>query len=259
MDIHEIFHGLMQFKSELNYMIENLPGALWIGVFKISIEAKRLLHDKYLTIIRGLITVLVNQCRKKVENVIIYYREIERALTNTPRNIGEVIEVENYIREIPNVLAQLSQVMDSVESEYRLLEGINYNIPTDDFNLYWEAVGYPLKVTDQIKLMSKALSHQRLQLLKDLQKDELELDERIKSLTVEFYKVTGKTGVENVLECAFEITRLWKSLDSCKSQALIVNQRQGLFDIPVTTFDHLYILEDNFKPYKILWTTAAGM
>ncbi|CAD6202601.1 GSCOCG00009672001-RA-CDS, partial [Cotesia congregata] len=33
MDTHEIFLGLIHFKSELNCMNENLPGTVWIGVF----------------------------------------------------------------------------------------------------------------------------------------------------------------------------------------------------------------------------------
>ncbi|XP_044582280.1 dynein axonemal heavy chain 1-like isoform X2 [Cotesia glomerata] len=258
MDNHEIFQGLIHFKSELNCMNENLPTSVWIGVFKISIEAKKSLHDKYLTIIRGLITVLTNQCRIKVENIIAYYRDIELELTNTPRCIEEVIKAENSIREIPYVLAELRQAMDTVDSEYKLLEATNCEIPTSDFDLFYKAVGNSLKVTRQIKLTSKVLNDQRLKLLEDLQKDKLELDERIKSLPAKFEKVVGKISVENLHECAFEINQLWKLLNSCKSEALIVNQRQGLFDLPVTDFNHLAGLEKYLKPYKMLWTTAAG-
>lgn len=62
-----------------------------------------------------------------------------------------------------------------------------------------------------------------------------------------------------VHEIAVDVRRAWKMIKETQEFGLLLNSRQKLFGMPVTPYDHLKKLSQEFEPYKNLWTTGAGI
>lgn len=89
--------------------------------------------------------------------------------------------------------------------------------------------------------------------------DQMNLSERIEALATTSTNIALQTEFERVHECAIDAKRCWKSLEDCETRALLLNERQRLFDMPILSYDHLKKIMHQFEPYKALWCTASGI
>ena len=59
---------------------------------------------------------------------------VSRKLFDRPNAIEDASEMREYIKSLPDSIAQNQQKIDKVMSDYELLEDFYYNLSTDDFN-----------------------------------------------------------------------------------------------------------------------------
>lgn len=88
--------------------------------------------------------------------------------------------------------------------------------------------------------------------------DEVNLSERIDALMGNVTNVALQHDINKTHEIAIDIKRIWKIIKECQEQGLLLNERQVLFGTPVTPYENLTRLNNEFEPYKTLWITASG-
>ncbi|XP_057321703.1 dynein axonemal heavy chain 1 isoform X2 [Microplitis mediator] len=256
-DTHEIYEAIIYYTSELDSLDAKIPDIFYIKSFKIKLEFKKFLIEKYKKIINGFVDVLTARCRQKINTILANYLSIEDKLIKDSDYIEELIKLQKYIADIPEQIIKLRNEMEFIITEYELLDTIKYNISDEDFAMKWEAIGYPSKIEGQIEFAAERMKREFEKFMKIQKNDRLLLEEKIKVLTSDFERIIGFSEIDRINEWALEVKRTRKSLDYCRTQSLILNQRQSFFDLPVTSYEHLEKLIDDFEPYDILWTTAS--
>ena len=88
--------------------------------------------------------------------------------------------------------------------------------------------------------------------------DEANLLDRIFTLVGNVSHIAQHNDVEKIHQIAIDVKRVWKSMKECQEQGLLLNERQKLFGVPITPYDHLTNLIKEFEPYQNLWVTASG-
>lgn len=88
--------------------------------------------------------------------------------------------------------------------------------------------------------------------------DEANLLDKIDTLVGNVTNIAQQSDIGKVHETAIDAKRIWKSMKDSQEHGIVLNERQKLFGVPVTPFDHLTNLMKDFEPYKTLWLTASG-
>lgn len=72
-----------------------------------------------------------------------------------------------------------------IVKEYEVLDYFWYALPQEDFELKWEAIGWPYRIQKQVEATNTALDEDVQKFLKIHIDDEFALQERIETLTVQ--------------------------------------------------------------------------
>lgn len=84
------------------------------------------------------------------------------------------------------------------------------------------------------------------------------LSEGIEALGSNIMNIVLETDINRIHECAIDAKRVWKQLKEYEDQAMQLNERQRLFNMPSISYNNLKKLIRDFEPYKNLWCTASG-
>ncbi len=69
---------------------------------------------------------------------------------------------------------------------------------------------------------------------KKLLDDQVQLEDRLDTLQMIVAGFTARTDLNKAAEIANEVRRVMKDLKDCHAQAILYNQRERLFNLPVT-------------------------
>lgn len=92
---------------------------------------------------------------------------------------------------------------------------------------------------DQIEQTKLQMSSDQDKYHKKLLDDQLQLDDKLDSLQMIVAGFTSRSDVGKAAEISNEVRRVMKDLKDCHAQAVLYNQRERLFELPVTK-----VLED---------------
>ncbi|XP_018331814.1 dynein heavy chain 1, axonemal-like [Agrilus planipennis] len=258
-------HAPFEYKEDLIYhykMKDNLevtiPANIVIGPFYINVEPlKKVLITKREDIIAKLLDQLTSKMKACIEEVLDEYKALNFRLLEKPTSIEHIYEIRDWMETIPLTVRQLEETTKRYLMEYDILDYFWYALPQEDFENKWEAIGWPLKISQQIEATNEFLEEETDKFRKIQLDEELALEERIEGFTVQVAQLSGQRDFTRAHEVAIEIKRLWKNMKEAQEQGLLLNSRQKLFNMPVVPFDNLVALMKEFEPYKNLWVTAS--
>ena len=98
----------------------------------------------------------------------------------------------------------------------------------------WTTLSWPKRIMDQIEVTETQMEADREKFLKKLLDDQLQLEDRLDSVQMIVAGFAGRTDLSKAAEIANEVRRVMKDLKECQGQAHLYNQRERLFDRPVT-------------------------
>ena len=93
---------------------------------------------------------------------------------------------------------------------------------------------------------------------KKLSEDQIHLEDKLDTVQMIVAGFAGRTELSKAAEIANEVRRVMKDLKDYQAQAVLYNQRERLFEMPVTSVcmyvDILYIVRDGAWKYQMLDT-----
>ncbi|KAG8232251.1 hypothetical protein J437_LFUL011804 [Ladona fulva] len=238
---------------------ERIPDELEIGPFLVLINnVKKVLLEKRWSFYKALLDYLAVKLNERVEEVCLEFKKIILRLNEKPISIEKLFEIKEWMETIPLSVKSQDDVLKIVLNEYEVLDFFYYNISDDDFNLKWEAIGFPHKITLQIN-ETHAMHRNETERLEKLQLgDEIALMENFEQLTLRVHALSSpKLDLSKCEEVAIEVRRTWKQLQDCYETGKLLNHRQKLFGMPIKPYEAISDLKKEFEPYRNLWITAS--
>ncbi|KAL0272752.1 UNVERIFIED_CONTAM: hypothetical protein PYX00_005610 [Menopon gallinae] len=254
-DIRDDIIVQMNEKAELTATI---PSSIIIGPFLIHVEAvKKLLVDKREMIIERILSYFAGRLRKQIAELNREFVEIDTRMKERPTSIEGVFEIREWLETVPLMVKGHEESIKKLMQEYDILEQFQYSLSNEDFENKCIVMGWPRNINNTMEQMQETLEEETAKFYRNQLADESLFWERYESYILQVHSVMQISDMSKVHETAVEIRRLWKALKDSQEFGQLLNSRQKLFGVAITSFDLLLRLIRDFTPYKDLWLTAS--
>uniref|UniRef100_A0A8C5QQJ6 Dynein axonemal heavy chain 1 n=1 Tax=Leptobrachium leishanense TaxID=445787 RepID=A0A8C5QQJ6_9ANUR len=231
-----------------------LPNSIIIGPFQINIEGvKQNLSRKRKIMSNSLLELLAKSVRSDLEE----FRVISRKMYDKPNSVEELTDLREWMNGIPEQLKTLEEQIAKTSSDYDVMDEFFFNLSQEDFNAKWAAIAWPSKITKLTDTIREQHSEDEEKFRKIQVMDQNNFLERLDSLEMVVAGFSAHVDINRVHEVANEVRRVHKQLKDSQQSAQLYNNRERLFELPVTNYDKLLKLVKDFQPFRDLWTTAS--
>ncbi|CAH1982455.1 unnamed protein product [Acanthoscelides obtectus] len=258
-------HTAVEVKEEVSLHLRHkanleatLPTNIFIGPYNINVEQLRqFLIAKRQEIATRLLDMFAARMKEIFEDILEEYRKIMVKLAEKPEHIERILEIRDWIETVPMSVRSLDESVKRYLLEYDVLDHFWYALPNEDFDNKYQAVGWPMKISQQVEAADIFLKEEEERFYKLQLQDEFTLHDKIETLTAQVVQMAQLRDFTKTHEIALDMRRVWKSMKEAQEMGQLLNQRQKLFNVPVVPFDDLGKLIKEFEPYKNLWGTAS--
>ncbi|EDL24804.1 mCG3819, partial [Mus musculus] len=252
--------------KEKEILDNSLPSSIIIGPFYINVDnVKQSLSKKRKALATSMLDILAKNLHKEVDSnppilthqICEEFRSISRKIYEKPNSIEELAELRDWMKGIPEKLVFLEERIVKVMSDYEVMDEFFYNLTTDDFNDKWAANNWPSKILGQIDMVRQQHVEDEEKFRKIQLMDQNNFQEKLEGLQLVVAGFSIHVEIARAHEIANEVRRVKKQLKDCQQLAMLYNNRERIFGLPITNYDKLSRMVKEFQPYLDLWTTAS--
>ncbi|XP_011146850.2 dynein heavy chain 1, axonemal-like, partial [Harpegnathos saltator] len=264
-DFKESDHTAVEVKDEVSFhlkmksALENaLPNEIVIGPFRVNVQPLRcLLVRKRQDCSTQLLTMFAESLRARIDVVLADYSRINIRLRSPWRNIEHLFEEQDWMATVPLAMRPLDETVQKLTREYDVLDYFCWNLPDQDFEAKWQAIGSSRQVRLLMEKAAERFASEYDKFYKLQVQDEIMLAEKVNILVGNVANVTLQTDMDRVHETAIEVKRIGKMMKECQELSSLLNKRQELFGKEIVVLDQLDELMKKFEPYLTLWVVAS--
>ncbi|XP_075795609.1 dynein axonemal heavy chain 1 isoform X2 [Pelodiscus sinensis] len=244
--------------SEKEMLDNTLPSSIVIGPFHINVEGvKQNLSKKRKALATSMLDLLAKNLRLQVNNICEVFKAISRKMYEKPNSIEELAELREWMKGIPEQLKAQEELIGKVMEDYEVMDEFLYNLTQDDFTDKWAASNWPLKIATLTEMIRQQHLEDEERFRKIQLMDQNNFLERLDGLQLLVAGFSVHMDITRAHEIANEARRVKKQLKESQQMALLYNNRERIFGLPVTNYDKLSRMVKEFQPYWDLWTTAS--
>ncbi|XP_074200861.1 dynein axonemal heavy chain 1 isoform X9 [Camelus bactrianus] len=254
-EVREVVLTHLQEKEVLD---SSLPSSIIIGPFYINVDnVKQSLSKKCKALATSMLDILAKNLHKEVDDICEEFRSISRKIYEKPNSIEELAELREWMKGIPEKLVGLEERIVKIMDDYQVMDEFLYNLSTDDFNDKWAASNWPAKILGQIEMVRQQHIEDEEKFRKIQIMDQNNFQEKLEGLQLVVAGFSTHVEIVRAHEIANEVRRVKKQLKDCQQLAMLYNNRERIFGLPITNYDKLSRMVKEFQPYLDLWTTAS--
>uniref|UniRef100_A0A8C0W387 Dynein axonemal heavy chain 1 n=1 Tax=Castor canadensis TaxID=51338 RepID=A0A8C0W387_CASCN len=254
----EVREVVLTHLMEKEILDNSLPSSIVIGPFYINVDnVKQSLSKKRKTLANSMLDILAKNLHNEVESICEAFRSISRKIYEKPNSIEELAELREWMKGIPEKLAMLEERIAKVIDDYEVIDEFLYNLSNEDFNDKWAASNWPSKILGQIEMVRQQHIEDEEKFRKIQIMDQNNFQEKLEGLQLVVAGFSTHVDITRAHEIANEVRRVKKQLKDCQQLAMLYNNRERIFGLPITNYDKLLRMVKDFQPYLDLWTTAS--
>ncbi|XP_058931925.1 dynein axonemal heavy chain 1 [Kogia breviceps] len=254
----EVREVVLTHLQEKEILDSSLPSSIIIGPFYVNVDnVKQSLSKKCKTLATSMLDILAKNLHKEVDDICEEFRSISRKIYEKPGSIEELAELREWMKGIPEKLVGLEDRIVKVMDDYQVMDEFFYNLSTDDFNDKWAASSWPAKILGQIEMVRQQHMEDEEKFRKIQIMDQNNFQEKLEGLQLVVAGFSTHVEIVRAHEIANEVRRVKKQLKDCQQLAMLYNNRERIFGLPITNYDKLSRMVKEFQPYLDLWTTAS--
>ncbi|XP_032177365.1 dynein heavy chain 1, axonemal isoform X1 [Mustela erminea] len=254
----EVREVVLTHLQEKEILDNSLPSSIIIGPFYINVDnVKQSLSKKRKALAASMLDILAKNLHKEVDSICEEFRSISRKIYEKPNSIEELAELREWMKGIPEKLVGLEERIVKVMDDYQVMDEFFYNLSTEDFNDKWAASNWPSKILGQIEMVQQQHTEDEEKFHKIQIMDQNNFQEKLEGLQLVVAGFSTHVEIARAHEIANEVRRVKKQLKDCQQLAMLYNNRERIFGLPVTNYDKLSRMVKEFQPYLDLWTTAS--
>ncbi|OAF70501.1 hypothetical protein A3Q56_01728, partial [Intoshia linei] len=258
-------HTAAQVKEEVELQLKakieienNIPSNIIIGPFLVNTEnTRQVLAKKRKSLATSILGVLARKLRNQSDQACNTFKKISQRLYEKPNSIEELDELREWMILVPDKIKEHQDQIDQSVSDYELIEDFCVNLSVDDFNARWTTIGWPNKLELMMSQAEKTLKVDEERFKKAQIQDNANVYNKLDELTMSVAGMSAYTDIGKAHETANEMRRINKQLNETQKLTQTYNNRERLFSLPVTNYDKLKVLMNDFEPYRSLWITVS--
>ncbi|XP_023393798.1 dynein heavy chain 1, axonemal [Pteropus vampyrus] len=254
----EVREVVLTHLQEKEILDNSLPSSIIIGPFYINVDnVKQSLSKKRKALATSMLDILGKNLHEEVDDICEDFRSISRKIYEKPNSIEELADLREWMKGIPEKLVGLEERIMKVMDDYQVMDEFLYNLSTDDFNDKWAASYWPSKILGQIEMVRQQHLEDEEKFRKIQIMDQNNFQEKLEGLQLVVAGFSTHVEISRAHEIANEVRRVKKQLKDCQQLAILYNNRERIFNLPITNYEKLSRMVKEFQPYLDLWTTAS--
>ncbi|XP_029908318.1 dynein heavy chain 1, axonemal [Myripristis murdjan] len=254
----EIKEAVLHQLKEKEKLDHSLPSSIVIGPFCVSVETVRQsLSRKRSALANKVLDHFAIWLRKQDDDVCEECEVIWRKLYEKPNSIEELTDKRDWMKQIPEQLKSYKDILGKALLDYEVMDMFLYSLSDEDNNRKQTAIGWPRKIATHIEAVVAQNVEDEEHFHKIHLVNQSTFQDQIESLQLLVAGLTSRTNIDCAHETANEVRCASKQLKECQAQAQTNNNRERLFKIPISNYDHLQKLIKDFQPTRDLWTTTS--
>eukprot|EP00762_Andalucia_godoyi_P002130 ANDGO_02526.mRNA.1 Dynein-1-beta heavy chain len=239
-------------------ILQKIQSTVVVGPFLMDLKTIRLqLSRKCDELVKLVLELIAKHARTRVKQVSTEYSDMLQKLQKRPKNIEEVVEIEEYKKTVPSLIEKMQPSLGAIRVDLEILEKFLFPVSEEDFKGIWQSLAIPSKVEKVIENCEEIIAESRDQFAQALQKDQETLSKEVERLSRTVSTFNKHTDLAKVHEVAAEVKHLIKEVKRCEEQAKLANSREGLFGRGVTEYDSISAINKEFDPYAQMWVSAS--
>lgn len=258
MTSQELKKEVQQHLKEKRIIEQSLPSSLVIGPFHVCVNGvRKSLSEKRKELATALLDHLALKLRIQVDQACEECEIINRKLCEKPFGIEELSEKRQWMKQIPEQLKSYKEHLAKTLSDYELIEEFFHSLPNNDVNKKWKAIEWPQKIINQMEPVATQHLEDEESFRKIHLTEQSNFEEHLANLQMIVARFASHGGIDHAHEMANKVRQTSKQLKECQTMAQTYNNRERLFGMTVTNYDHVQKLVKDFQPYRDLWTTTS--
>jgi dynein heavy chain, axonemal len=220
-------------------------------------KTKRILAEKAATLQNLMLTNLASEIREQNQSMCEQFAKVLAKLEETPENPEELAVLQAYVKDCDVEVEELALEISKARAKLDMLEDFGFDVTVNDFQLYWTAFGKPKEVEISRQAAIPRQEDDKMRFMVKLQSFSTDFQKELASIDADINKFFTYFDLEQADEYHGQVMMLDQRLKEAQESSVVVNEREKLFDFPVSDFSEIGSMVTTFKPYADLWTTAA--
>eukprot|EP01012_Entosiphon_sulcatum_P030911 TRINITY_DN3847_c0_g1_i1.p1 TRINITY_DN3847_c0_g1~~TRINITY_DN3847_c0_g1_i1.p1 ORF type:complete len:4187 (-),score=787.17 TRINITY_DN3847_c0_g1_i1:47-10915(-) len=249
----EIFKHMRRKKQ----VIAQIPYHVSVGNYSVDCNHFRLTMANKCQELAKLIMDLIDKIgRAKAFKIRDEFGRIAARCQKKPTTVEVLYQNKDYIRMVPEAVADLQIQIEDMKTYYNILEQFQYGLSDEEFRGKWDAVGWPKRLDAMIETVLKTLDAEaeRFKEIMALEQEHfLKEADKMQRTVATFSK---HTDLANVGEIAAQVKTLQKNIKELQDKAADFNKKQGLFGEEIKNYKNVFDMSRELQPYASLWITS---
>ena len=254
--VHVLRDDIIKHQNLYDQIKKEIKETIQVSYFNVNCKDVRdTLLNKHAKIKELEISCLNKKSQDIKTSVFKQVEEMKSGITKQSKNIEELVEIEKYIEDVPNLLLNLKADIDSCLEIYKILDDFFQKVQYIDLRTRFLLIQSTTDVTNTINMAKSSLKKNREKFLTALLESQTTLNEDIKSLKNQINKLMTYKSIDQLEEAASLSNTCQKILIDCQERAKVCNSREVNFNREQTDFTMLQNMAKEFNPFYLIWTS----
>ena len=254
--VHVLRDDIIKHQNLYDQIKKEIKETIQVSYFNVNCKDVRdTLLNKHAKIKELELSCLNKKSQDIKTSVFKQVEEMKSGITKQSKNIEELVEIEKYIEDVPNLLVNLKSDIDSCLEIYRILDDFFQKVQYIDLRTRFLLIQSTTDVTNTISMAKSSLKKNRDKFLNALLESQATLNEDIKGLKNQINKLMTYNSIDQLEEAASLSNTCQKILQDCQERAKVCNSREVNFNREQTDFSMLQNMAKEFNPFYLIWTS----
>ena len=253
----EIKKDILDNMAKEKAIYDEIPEQITVSAFRINCkDVRNLLSGKYSQIVKLEQDLLARRWRTMADNIIIAFQNIQLKLSKPPKDIEELIETKNYLRDTQIEITKQDANIQELMQISDIIDEFSYKMTNEDMDNKWKIFGSPKSTIALIEKHTMFLEKEKERFLEQMAENQTSFKEKIEDLQNIVDTFSNYQDLNAYSECAEIVRSIADRLKKSQEEARIFNQRESLFGRDITDYSQVNKIIREFTPYQNLWLTA---
>ena len=253
--VQKLREDVIHIKKLNEKILGEIKEEIQVGYFLVNCrEIRDILMQKFEKIIELEIDMLVVISRKIKQSINKQCEEIKKEISKPTKTIDELVAIERYIEEVPNMLEKIQLEIDECMSIYKVLDEFLYKVQFLELRQRYMLIGAPTDILNTISTVKNLMQKQRDKFLEELLESQRKLKEEMGTIVKSTTILLTYSSIQNLTEAAHLARTLESMFQDCKDKSKIFNIREVHFGREQTNYSKLQEMYKEFEPFYQIWS-----
>jgi len=202
----------------------------------------------------AMLTQIAKFCTDNTNAVLDEYQSMCERLMTVPGNEDELFELKSFAKNIKKKKEELKTKEDDILEHMLVLEEFNYTYDETEAQKFWVCKTRPIEVEVAHKTGEEKLFEEEDKFKTKLEKEKERWYRELDQLKKDFEAVQQFADYADASSNYDLVKKLEENLADSMKKLKSFNQRETLFELPLTDQSDLQKMMDLFIPFNKLWT-----